>query len=243
MAEETSSDSQKNINMEATAHDQSKVTMVGQMQANTVIIVTAQRDGKPFQAPTLPSYNIDRPEITQKLQTRLFNSSNNCGLVLSAIHGLGGIGKTTLAIALAHDEEAKKIFADGVLWTILGKTPDLLGLLSNWIQALGDYDFRPTTVDAASSHLRTLLYDKAVMLVVDDAWDQEHIKPFLVGGQKCQLIITTRRPDIASEVGAELYQLDLMTEEESLALFTRILGRELEEKEIEEVKLLAEAVG
>jgi ribosomal protein L17 len=126
----------------------------------------------------------------------------------------------------------------------LGKEPNLLQLLSNWIQALDDYNFKPTTVDAASEHLRTLLSSKAILLVVDDAWEEEHIKPFLVGGQNCQLLITTRRPDIALQVGAELYQLNLMTEEQSLTLLEKVLApAKLEEKQREEAKRIAKAVG
>lgn len=60
-------------------------------------------------------------------------------LVVSAIHGLGGIGKSTLAAALAHNPDVQERFSDGVLWTTLGQQPELLPLLSTWIQALGDY--------------------------------------------------------------------------------------------------------
>jgi hypothetical protein len=64
----------------------------------------------------------------------------------------------------------------------LGQTPDLLPLLNGWIVALGDRDYRPTTEAAASSHLRTLLYDKTMLLVVDDVWQVEHLDWFRVGG-------------------------------------------------------------
>lgn len=156
---------------------------------------------------------------------------------------MGGIGKTTLVTALAHDQEVLTHFDNGILWATLGQQPNLLSLLSGWVQALGDYDFKATSEVDASNRLRTLLYNKVVLLVIDDAWDSKHIEAFKVGGQNCKVIITTRRPDIALEVGAELYQLDLMTEEQSLALFARVLGRELEEKETEEAKLLAASVG
>jgi len=87
-------------------------------------------------------------------------STNHFGtLVISAIHGLGGIGKTILAQALAHDPQVQEHFCDGILWTTLGQQPDVLALLQAWIQALRDYDFKPTTIQAASNHLNSLLYD------------------------------------------------------------------------------------
>ena len=55
-------------------------------------------------------------------------------------------------------------------------------MLSAWIQTMRDYDFRPTTVEAASMHLRALLQDKAALLVVDDVWNPEHATHFKVGG-------------------------------------------------------------
>jgi hypothetical protein len=156
---------------------------------------------------------------------------------------LGGIGKSTLAAALAYDEDVQERFPDGILWATLGQQPEILSLIHGWIQALRDYDFRPTTVEAASMHLRTLLQDKAVLLVVDDVWNPEHAIHFKVGGPHCQVLITTRRADVADEVGAELHQMDVMTPEQSLDLLAARLGRSLEEIEREEALLLAEVIG
>ena len=196
---------------------------------------------KPFQAPPLSEYFVDRPEVTKNLKKRLL--TNNCErkgtLVISAIQGLGGIGKTSLTQALAHDREIQERFSDGILWATLGNTPDLLPLLQNWIMALNDYSYKPTTVQAASIHLKSLLHDKAVLLVVDDAWNIEDLEPFRVGSDRCQVIITTRLVNIADRVGAELYSLDFLTEEESLELFTKRLRRKLEDREIKEAKVLA----
>jgi hypothetical protein len=164
-------------------------------------------------------------------------------LVVSAIQGLGGIGKSVLAAALSYDPDVQHRFPYGVLWATLGQQPDLLSLLSAWVQALGDYDFRPTTVDAASARLRTLLHDRAALLVVDDVWDPAHALPFRVGGPRCQVLVTTRRADVAEELGARLYQLDVMTPEQSLALLSARVGRPLEGAERGDALLLARAVG
>ncbi len=103
--------------------------------------------GTPFQAPPLPSHFVARPEVSQDLKKRLIaDSTNHLGtLVISAIHGLGGIGKTILAQALAGDPQVQERFCDGILWATLGQQPDVLSLLQGWIVALNDYDYKPTT--------------------------------------------------------------------------------------------------
>ncbi|WP_257210119.1 NB-ARC domain-containing protein, partial [Nostoc linckia] len=162
-------------------------------------------------------------------------------LVVSAIYGLGGIGKSTLAAAIAHDRDVKACFTDGVLWATLGKEPDLLPLLSSWILALGDNNYKPIQSDDAKRHLQTLLNDKKVLLVVDDAWNPEHVEYFQVGGAGCRVLVTTREAVI---LGASRYDLDVMTKSESLKLLeSQPQPRQFTPAEKQQAELLAETVG
>ena len=156
---------------------------------------------------------------------------------------MGGIGKSTLAAALAHDPEVQARFPDAVLWATLGQQPEILPLLSGWVQALGDYQFKPLVVETASTHLRSLLQDKAALIVVDDVWDPAHVASFLVGGPSCQVLITTREAAIAKGLGAAHYDLDIMTPEQALDLLAKRLGRGLEGAERNQALALADAVG
>ncbi|MBN3894948.1 MAG: hypothetical protein HWQ41_06680 [Nostoc sp. NOS(2021)] len=122
------------------------------------VTVTAQIKLALLQAPPLPQHFVERPEYSNDLKTRLLTeSSSNRTLVITAIHGLGSVGKSTLAMALAHDASVQSRFCDGILWATLGQDPNVLSLISGWVQALGDYSFKPTSVEATSCHLRTLL--------------------------------------------------------------------------------------
>ena len=160
--------------------------------------------------------------------------------MVSAIYGLGGIGKSTLAAALAHDPEVQAHFPDGIFWATLGQQPDILSFLSTWIQALKDYDFKPINIDSASLQLRTLLSDKKALLVVDDVWHPEHVEPFRVGGGGCRVLVTTRE---ASVKGAIRYDLDVMTLNQSLELLTGCFNNELTNQELDYAKTLAKTVG
>ena len=196
--------------------------------------------GVPRQAPQPPRHFIERPEVSRELKQSLFSdATTQTGvLVVSAIYGLGGIGKSTLAAALAHDPEVLSHFPDGVLWATLGQQPDLLSFLNGWIQALRDYDFKPTTPEVASRHLQTLLTDKAALLVVDDVWSPEHFEFFRVGSAGCRVLVTTREAPIQ---GANRYNLDVMTPEQALELLKCSIVLTEEEEKL--AKVLAETVG
>ncbi len=141
-----------------------------QLKPRPIAVLKSQRPITylaPFQAPPLPQHFVPRPEVTDTLKARLLKDElTNPGiLVVSAIHGLGGIGKSTLAAALTYDKDVRERFPDGILWATLGQQPETLSLISGWIHEIRDYDFRPTTIEAASAHLRTLLQDKVSGIV------------------------------------------------------------------------------
>ncbi|WP_253257685.1 NB-ARC domain-containing protein, partial [Microcystis aeruginosa] len=194
------------------------------------------------QAPPKPSYFVERPEVSIELKQLLLSATTEKTgtLVISAIYGLGGIGKSTLAAALAQEKEVQVFFPDGIFWATLGQQPDILSFLHGWIQALGDYNFKPTGIDAASLHLRTLLADKKALLVVDDLWNVEDIDPFRVAVNQCKLLVTTREVPVK---GAIRYDLDVMTESQSLALLTGYLKHELNLADQKQAKILAKIVG
>ncbi len=150
-------------------------------------VQTSQLSAVPRQMPPLPDHFVERPEKQQQVKADLLCEGTKVGtLVVSAIYGLGGIGKSVLAAKLARDPDVQSHFSDGILWATLGQNPDILPLLSGWIQALGDNDYKPTAIESASNHLRTLLYDKRVLLVVDDVLESSAFRT-LPGGWRRQL--------------------------------------------------------
>ncbi len=180
----------------------------------------------PFQAPPLPHHFVTRSEINTELKTYLLtDEASSDASDISAVHGLGGVGKSTLVASLANDQDIWKRFPDGVLWVTLSQQPDLTLLLNNWLQTLGDYSFRAIETETISNHLRNILQNKSILLIVDDAWQADHAIPFLVGGPHCHTLITTRDAEVAEDVGARIYNLDVMTEAQSLSLFEKQLGQ------------------
>ncbi|MDB9529180.1 NB-ARC domain-containing protein, partial [Oscillatoria sp. CS-180] len=198
------------------------------------------KSGAPFLAPPLPRHYVPRPEHLTAVKEKLLDEAQPGTLVISAIYGMGGIGKSVLAAALVQEPDVQQRFADGILWVTLGQNPDLLSMVNQWIRELGDYDYNPTTLEAASLHLRTLLADKCALLVVDDVWNPEHVEPFRIGGAGCCVLVTTRQTKI---VGATRYDLDLMTPQQSLDLLTQYLPYDLDETEQAQAAVFAKEVG
>ncbi|QBD78944.1 helix-turn-helix domain-containing protein [Ktedonosporobacter rubrisoli] len=202
---------------------------------------------KPIYDPAIPL----RPEIRlvgrdtdlSQLRARLRAGGS---VALTALNGLPGVGKTALAIALAHDEEIRVQFRDGVLWAGLGPTPNISGLLRRWGSLLG---ISVSEIEANQSDeawtkaLRNAIGERHMLLVIDDAWEVEDALTFKVGGPNCAHLVTTRFPAIAAYVSVDgaaiIHELN---EEESMALL-RMLAPGVVEHESQRAGELVQAVG
>ena len=173
----------------------------------------------PFMAPDLPEGFVERrAPLTQLLDAVLADGQNPVpGTV--ALHGAGGFGKTTLAEALCHDDDIITVYDAGILWVTLGEQPNLLGELTKLYVALTDDRRGFVDADDAATHLADRLGDGNYLLVIDDAWNAAHVRPFLRGGAGCTRLVTTRKFDIAAELDrrVEVYE---MTRDEAADMLT-----------------------
>lgn len=139
-----------------------------------------------------------------------------------ALRGMGGIGKTTLAIAFAHKHRTE--FPDGVLWTSLGPKPTARLLLDTWGRSLG-MDLLPERDESAcQNRLRQFLYEKQILIIVDDVWDTIQGGYFLVGGPRCRTLITTRELPIANNLATRerVLRVDVLKPEAALDLLYKL---------------------
>ena len=148
---------------------------------------------------------------------------------MDALHGMGGIGKSVLARALCDDPAVQAAFPDGILWATLGQTPDLIGRLREWIDALGGSvsEIAPTA-DRLKAILADLLRERACLLIVDDAWHKTDVEPFRVAGPCGRLLLTTRDAALAEELGGRVHPVPVMAQAEAVALLEEWAGVEVE---------------
>ncbi len=175
--------------------------------------------------PPLPALVIGRQETLQEIKRRL-GLHGDPARPVTVIHGWPGVGKSTTVAMMTHDSEIARHFPDGILWASLGETPDLLNELSGWANALGLGDSSQVRkIEDVSTQITAVIRDKRMLLVIDDVWQVEHIKPFRVGGQHCATVMTSRLLDVAialSPTSADVYRLPVLSEAASLELLSEL---------------------
>ena len=199
------------------------------------------KTGAPYPKVRLPDNFVPRVQAFDAVKGKLLAETDR-PLVVSAIAGLGGLGKSVLATALVLDAQVQRRFEDGILWVTLGQNPDLQNLLGDWIRTLDKSreSYSATTLEAASNYLHTLLLDKRMLLVVDDVWNGAHVELFRIGGAQCRVLMTTREAQIE---GADYHALSLMTEAEAIALVRQKLDRQWQPEQEPEVKAFTKSLG
>jgi len=171
-------------------------------------------------------------------------SADGFGVALTALEGMGGIGKTVLAQSLCHDEAIQDAFPDGVLWVNAGQEPlhNLRDRINEIRNALRDQVSPGESDLACINRYRSVLRDKAVLLVVDDVWRVADIESFLVESARFCVLFTTRDTSISASLGAREYRAGLLTFEKSREILARYSGVSLGDQS-REVELLIEQCG
>ncbi|MFD4322519.1 ATP-binding protein [Streptomyces sp. NPDC058548] len=165
--------------------------------------------------------------------------------VVGLITGSAGLGKTTFAVRAAHT--VRPSFPDGVLFL------DLFGMsqrpvtaddaLRQLLRALGVADQQiPGDLQERASLYRSLLRDKRVLVVLDNAASEEQVRPLLPGGGTSRALITTRRL-LAGLEGVRRLVLGPLQVPESTELLTGILGERSAHDEKSTLTRLAELCG
>jgi len=108
-----------------------------------------------------------------------------------------GVGKSSLAAALCHDAAVRAAYPDGSLWITLGsELLDLTPTLVDFIEVLSGTRPGFHGPAAAAAHLRTLVGDRRMLVILDDVWEAFQIEPFLDGYTACCRIVTTRNSSL-----------------------------------------------
>jgi hypothetical protein len=90
-------------------------------------------------APPLPTAFVPRPSEMEELRRAIIGDGGSRQIALTALRGMGGVGKSVLAAALCGDEIVQAAFPDGVIWVTIGREPQsLIPQMREIGKALGD---------------------------------------------------------------------------------------------------------
>ncbi|MDA0633395.1 BTAD domain-containing putative transcriptional regulator [Nonomuraea sp. MCN248] len=183
---------------------------------------------RPAQLPAAVNDFTGRKEIAGRLRTLVSAQSPAEGVPVAAICGIGGVGKTALAVHVAH--ATGHLFPDGQLYADLrgytDEAADPASTLGSFLRALGiPADVIPEAPADRAALYRSILADRRILVLLDNARDAGQVSPLLPGSPGCAALVTSRSK-LADLPSAKLVDLDVMEPDEALQLFAAVAGPE-----------------
>jgi DNA-binding SARP family transcriptional activator len=159
----------------------------------------------------------------------LVGDPDRSGVVVCAIDGTAGVGKSTLAIHVGHLLTPR--FTDGMLYVDLqGSTMGLaplepLEVLRRWLRAFGTETPADQGLPEVAARFRSTLAHRRVLIVLDNAASASQVRPLLPAGAGCVVLITSR-PVLAWIDNAVYLHLDVLSHAEAMTLLGRLVDTE-----------------
>ncbi|MEU2424176.1 BTAD domain-containing putative transcriptional regulator [Streptomyces sp. NPDC007851] len=180
---------------------------------------------------------------TEDVLTRT-SSHRATGIVVVA--GRPGVGKTTFAIRVAH-RLSESHFPDGQLFCRLrgGRADPVTPreVLGRFLRALGlPGPGIPDSLEERAEIYRSLLADRRILVVLDDAASEEQVLPLLPGSRSCGVLVTSKAR-LTALPGAHRILLNILSQSQSLELFENVIGPQRVRGEPEAAQALIRAVG
>ncbi|XP_021295822.1 putative disease resistance RPP13-like protein 1 [Herrania umbratica] len=168
--------------------------------------------------------DADKEEIMKLL---LSDDLNSNGICVTAMVGMGGVGKTTLAQLVYNDEMVKEHFDLGA-WICVSKELDICRVTNTFLEAFTSHASDSRDLNLLQVRLKESLFGKKFLLVLDDVWNENYIgwevlqKPFRFGTRGSKIIVTTRNESVASIVQTvPTYHLKELLDEHCWLLFAK----------------------
>jgi WD40 repeat protein len=218
--------------------DSLEAQIVQALTESRTAVIARERRGALRRAWMVPAPGgpvVARPELTRRVIQSMTAPETGTVVLTTSLEGAGGFGKTTLAGEVCRQPEVQRQFPGGVLWATVGEQADdarVAAIIASLCEVLSPP--RPATTDpvVAGARLGELLEDRPpILMVVDDVWYSSQVAPFLIGGQHCQRLITTRNQGVLPR-GKRPILVDQMTFEQAVDTITAGLPVNLTDAEL-----------
>ncbi|MEU3855247.1 BTAD domain-containing putative transcriptional regulator [Streptomyces sp. NPDC029554] len=180
--------------------------------------------------PGLPVF-AGRKEQLQEAVDLASRVSERSGPTIGLVTGTAGVGKTSFAVHWAH--RVANIFPDGHLYLDLrgfsadGQPKSAAEAVRVLLESLGVAAQRmPAHPDAQVALYRSILADRRLLIVLDNARDAQQVRPLLAGGPSTLIIVTSRvqLTGLIAGEGAHLIHLEVLSHEDALDMLEQRLG-------------------
>jgi WD40 repeat protein len=181
----------------------------------------------PWMVPPVGASSVPRPQLAGDVLNLLRGPGGGTVGVTTALHGAGGFGKTTLAAQVCATDEVRDRFPGGLLWATVGEErrgAELAAVLCDLCeQVTGE---RPGLSDPeqAGYQLGQVMDGRAMLLVVDDVWSADQLRPFLLGGPGVARLVTTRIAGVLPGDAATVRVDEMAVDESRLLLCASVPG-------------------
>jgi tetratricopeptide (TPR) repeat protein/transcriptional regulator with XRE-family HTH domain len=185
----------------------------------------------PRQLPAVVPHFLGRGDELRVLTSMLEQTAAAGGtVVISAIGGTAGVGKTALALNWAHQAAAR--FPDGQLYVNLrgfdpGPPMSAADALAGFLRALGAAGPDvPLELDERAARYRSMLAGRRMLIVLDNAANVDQVRPLLPGTAGCMTVVTSRDAlvGLVARDGAQRLELDLLPLRDAIGLLRALIG-------------------
>ncbi|HET9173375.1 MAG TPA: tetratricopeptide repeat protein [Actinospica sp.] len=199
--------------------------------------------------PDLATFTGREAEIERLMQAADASSPATPTVLVAVIEGMGGVGKTQLAVHAAHQLIQAGRYADLQLYTNLrGFDPDRppadpAAVLDSFLRQLGvAAQHVPETLEERAAMFRDRMHGKDALVLLDNAADIDQVRDLIPGGPGCLVLITSRR-SLSALDNSVVTMLGVLEPEESVQLLARIAGPERIAAEPQAARRIAELCG
>ncbi|KUN18836.1 SARP family transcriptional regulator [Streptomyces antibioticus] len=200
----------------------------------------------PRQLPVDTADFVGHQQHVAEAEDVLTQTSSQRATGIVVVVGRPGVGKSTFATRVAH-RLSEDHFPDGQLFCRLrgGRTDPVSPqeVLGRFLRALGiPGPAVPDSLEERAEMYRSLLADRRILVVLDDAAAEEQILPLLPGSRTCGVLVTSRAR-LTALPGAHRVQLDILQQPQSLELIGKVIGADRVAAEPEAARALVCSVG
>nr|KJB62789.1 hypothetical protein B456_009G436500 [Gossypium raimondii] len=168
-------------------------------------------------------------ESSQSAFNQIMEAINAKGVNMIGLHGMPGVGKTTLAKEVGKHAREQKLFDKVVMFT-MSQNPNIRTIQDKVAEMFG-LNFHTNTEEGRAEELfRSMQRVNKILVIVDDLWEEFKMErigiPFGDEHEGCKILLTTRRQQVCTKMNCKEIQLDILSEDEAWVLFRDKTGLE-----------------